>query len=170
MTNWVRRTTRIDGLYALDFFFKPTYEGRFQEVLELAFHDENMGVEFVITRKLVAIVGSREDHETLKAKRPYVKRRFVPAPEGLPFIQTTRPPFWTPTPWKQKLPLFLAPKALASVLSKPHVTEHNVKRFLPVFNEENYGRYFSVLIHVETDQRRSVLSVINKMSSLNIGD
>jgi helicase MOV-10 len=158
----------MEGLYTLDFFFKPTHEGRFQEVLELAFHDENKGVEFVITRKLVAIVGCRADHETLKAKRPYVKRRFIPVPEGLPFIRTTRPPFWTPTPWKQKLPLFPAPKALTKVLSKPHVTEHSVRGFLPVFNEESYGRYFSVLVHVETDQRRSVFPV--HMSSLNIGD
>jgi hypothetical protein len=137
--------------------FKPPYEGRFQATLELIFADVINDDLFVLTRKLVAIVGSREDHERIKAKGPHVKRKFTPLPQNIFIIRSIRPPVWTATLWKIKLPPFIPPQNVIDVVFRPHATDNDGKRFLPSLSVQSYGKFFSVLIYIEAEHRKSVV-------------
>ena len=55
--------------------FTQTYRGRYEDRAEIIFEDTQLGKRFVIVRPLRAIVGSREDHATLRPSAPYVPRK-----------------------------------------------------------------------------------------------
>jgi helicase MOV-10 len=139
--------------------FFPAHAGRYQDVLELVFYDVKRMKCFKIIRKLFATVGSKEDHEDLKPIRPYARRKFIPLPlDGL-IIRGVRPPTWTPTKWTTRLPPFKAPPALIKAAFSPGASASAIKRFLPAsFNANSYGKYFEVLIHIETEQNRLVFT------------
>jgi helicase MOV-10 len=75
--------------------FTQCYRGRYEDRAEIIFEDTQLGKEFVIVRPLRAIVGSREDHATLRPTAPYVPRRRTkraPVNEVVPgVVSSSRP-------------------------------------------------------------------------------
>lgn len=137
--------------------FRPSFEGRYEDTLELTFHDVSRSQQFSITRQIRAIVGSRDDQEDLKPKAPYTRRRYVPLPLEGRIISPLRPPTWTETKWVTSLPEYKAPKALIQAAYGPDGRRVVTQRFMPsVFNEETYGRSFQNVLWIEEEQRRLV--------------
>lgn len=128
--------------------FHPAYEGRYEDTLELTFHrvkpDQKAVEQFVITRKIRAIVGSEEDYEQLKPKAPYVRPRARAQQAPKRIIRVIRPPTWSHTEWKVKLPQFECPKNIAEALRDRH-PRTAAKQLLPELTLENYTRFFEVL-------------------------
>jgi len=135
--------------------FHPSYEGHYQDLLELCFFDQGRNTAFVISRVVEATVGSREDHEQLKAKEPYTRRKFTKFnPEGN-IIPSLRPPSWTKTIWVDRLPIFTPPPALlhAAYGDGGNNPLPRVKRFMPpTFNEKTYAWFFQNLLYLEEER------------------
>ena len=133
--------------------FAPSYEGRYEETLELTFRDRNH--QFSITRQIRATVGSKMDQEHLKPKAPYVKRRFVPLPLEGPIISPLRPPTWTETKWTIHLPEYKAPDAIIKAAYGHDGRKVVARNFMPsVLNDRTYARHFQYLLWIEEEQRR----------------
>jgi helicase MOV-10 len=139
--------------------FNPSYEGHFVDTLELHFHDLHQKNQFSIIRRIEASLGSLEDHEQLKAKAPYhrKKRSFVPLPKVI--VPSLRPPTWTKTKWHMSLPSFEPPQDLIrDAFGSKNPRKMLLKNHLPaVFNEHSHGKWFQILLYIEDEQRRSVL-------------
>jgi helicase MOV-10 len=135
--------------------FHPPYEGHFNDTLELIFYDLRQKERFSIIRQISAIVGSPQDHETLKSKGPFARKKWKPLP--LPII-IRRPPTWTKTQWRVRLPLFDAPKDLIDHAFGVKNRHKSVRiNHLPaVFSENSHGKWFQVLAYIEEEQRRLV--------------
>ncbi|KAF7291981.1 RNA helicase [Mycena indigotica] len=119
--------------------FVPEIEGEFKDVLELVFLNVTTRERFLITRKVTATVGSKEDHELLKPTSEYVRR---PRPTPIPFkgkvIQSIRPPTWGPNAWKSKLLPYEPPADLINVaFGSPH--GRDVARGVKRLNLELYA-------------------------------
>jgi helicase MOV-10 len=137
--------------------FHPAFEGRYEDTLELYFHDVRLRTQFAITRRICATVGRKEDHELLKPKSPYTKKKSKPLKlEGAVFSYL-RPPTWTGTKWRVSLPAFDPPKALIKTAFGPN-GDHLVRRkFMPAtFDTQTYGKHFQVMVHIEDEQKRCV--------------
>jgi helicase MOV-10 len=135
--------------------FNPPYEGHFNDTLELFFNDHRQKERFSIIRQISAIVGSPQDHETLKSKGPYARKKW----KKLPLPPTSRrPPIWTKTQWRVRLPLFDAPKSLIDHAFGVKNRHKSVRtNHLPAgFSEESHGKWFQVLVYIEEEQRRLV--------------
>lgn len=138
--------------------FSPSHEGRYEETLELTFHDMQRGQRFSITRQIRATVGSKSDHENLKPKAPYAKRKFVPLPIEGRIISPLRPPTWTETVWATFLPEYEAPSDLIKAAYGRDGLKVVRRNFMPsVFNEKTYGKHFQYVIWIEEEQRRSII-------------
>lgn len=146
--------------------FHPSFAGRFEDSLELVFFEMRSKTRFIITRPIVATVGSKSDHEQLKPKAPYVRRPFVrPAIEG-PIIRSLRPPAWSPVKWVGLLPEFKAPAELIKAAFDSRKRDRDaslkgaiLKDFMPAsFNVDTYGKYFQVLLYIEEERMKSVNS------------
>lgn len=117
---------------------------------------------FIITRRVFATVGSREDHERLAPRAPY-SRRAIPSfrPDQAVVVPSLRPPIWTPTKWVDKLPEFKAPAHVleaAYSARSPKAIYQAVRRFMPtVFNERTYGQWFQIMLYIEEEQMRQDL-------------
>ncbi|KAJ3556290.1 hypothetical protein NM688_g2107 [Phlebia brevispora] len=146
--------------------FHPSYEGQHEDTLELVFHHLQLQEQFVITRRIQAIVGSEELHERLKAKGPYVRPKFSPYEQPRKIVRVHRPPTWSYTKWAVKLPEFKAPGDLVNAAfgPKPSAT---VRPFIPPFNIDNYGRFWQALLWIEEEKMRRDLDLYS-MKGVNL--
>jgi helicase MOV-10 len=146
--------------------FRPSYEGRFEETLELTFRDVRRSQRFSVTRQIRGTVGSINDHEYLKPKAPYSRRRFVPVALKEHVISPLRPPTWTETKWVVSLPEYAAPSALIKAAYGHDGCKVVTRNFMPpVFNEKTYGKHFQCLLWIEEEQRR--LRVLSQLASFH---
>ena len=139
--------------------FHSSYIGRFEDTLELEFHDVHRKERFVILRRVIAVAGPAEDYEFLKPKGSYRRPVFVPLEPEPKAIPTARPPTWSKVHWVVKLPEFPVPKWMAEALNttdrKKSIAQ--IRQRMPaVFNLETYGKYWSTILHAEEWQQRYV--------------
>ncbi|RXW19457.1 hypothetical protein EST38_g6387 [Candolleomyces aberdarensis] len=143
-------------------FHPPSDPGQYEDTLELVFWHVELKRSFVITRRVKAAVGDRDDHEQIRARAAYTGPRRVKRlqNERLKIVRSLRLPTWTPTPWKEKLPGYDIPArvieaAFGRVEGARNKTnaKANVKRLMPgVFNVDTYGAWWQVLLYVEEEQ------------------
>ncbi|KIM42180.1 hypothetical protein M413DRAFT_70670 [Hebeloma cylindrosporum] len=135
----------------------PSDQGRYEDMLELVFWHSEKRTTFVITRTVEATIGSREDHELLKPKAPYQRRKFVKFRPVGEIVPSLRPPAWTRATWVDKLPSFNPPGKLIDAAYGPRSLQTkqalaNVKKFMPdVFNEKSYGAWVDLDAYSLTD-------------------
>ena len=140
----------------------PSDQGRYEDMLELVFWHSEKRTTFVITRTVEATIGSREDHELLKPKAPYQRRKFVKFRPVGEIVPSLRPPAWTKAAWVDKLPIFNPPARLIDAAYGPRSLQTkqalaNVKKFMPnIFDAKNYGTWFQNLLYVEEERVKSV--------------
>ncbi|KAJ7676479.1 P-loop containing nucleoside triphosphate hydrolase protein [Mycena rosella] len=139
--------------------FHPSFDGEYEDVLELIFLDTSTRTRFLITRKLCAVVGSEADHEQLKPKSAYARRKPAPFQFDGPIVRSLRPPTWGPIKWTSRLLEFKSPELLiqaafgANSRSNAKTVLQAVKRFLPsVFTANTYGDHFQVMLYLEDEQ------------------
>lgn len=152
-------------LRTLSILMHPSYAGHYEDTLELVFFHLELRRTFVITRRICGTVGSREDHEQLKPKEPYAKKKLTLfRPDGN-VIPSIRPPVWTRIKWAQGLPKYPVPKPLIEAAFGPHSHNSNavraaVKRWMPsAFNPVTYGSWFQALVYLEEEQSRLLLDM-----------
>jgi helicase MOV-10 len=143
--------------------FHPSFDGEYKDVLELIFLDTSTRNRFLITRKLCAVVGSRDDHQQLKPKSAYTHRRPVPFQFDGPIIRSLRPPTWGPIKWTSRLLEYKSPENLIQAAFGPHSGSNTkavlqaVKQFLPAaFTSNTYADHFQVMLYIEDEQMRFV--------------
>ncbi|KAJ7430120.1 P-loop containing nucleoside triphosphate hydrolase protein [Mycena galericulata] len=159
-SRWVKR----NQVRTLSAKFHPSFEGECEDVLELIFLESSTKERFLITRKLRAVVGSEDDHEQIKPKSAYARRKLAPFQFNGPIIRSLRPPTWGPVKWVSHLPEFKPPKDLIQAAfglpshptrSSTKAVLQNVKRFLPsTFMVNTYREKFQVLLYIEDEQKR----------------
>ncbi|CAA7270266.1 unnamed protein product [Cyclocybe aegerita] len=140
----------------LSIIFHPAYEGHYKDFLELVFYDAEKDKAFAIARTVEATVGSREDHDQLQPKAPYTRRKFKKFDPTGTIVPSLRPPTWTKTLWKDKLPFFDPPARLIDAAYGPGSGNNPlpmIKRFMPsTFNVNTYGNWFQVLLYLEEER------------------
>jgi hypothetical protein len=143
--------------------FLASYPGRYEDRLQLSFFDPESKQRFLITRPLLAVVGSKNDHDLLQPKAPYVrkKRTYVPITTEINF--TLRPPSWSPIKWRGWLPRYDVPQEISSIISTGSESRNRnkmiaaIRSLLPTaFQLKTYGKFFSVLLHVEEEEQKWV--------------
>ncbi|PPQ70505.1 hypothetical protein CVT24_013275 [Panaeolus cyanescens] len=140
--------------------FHPSDVGHYEDVLELLFLRIEDSKRFIITRTVEAVVGDREDHEQLRPKIPYQRRKIVRHDLIELVIPSLRPPAWTQTKWTDRLFQFPLPAPLIEGVYGPSVKTakqaiSTARRFMPnVFNLETYGRWFQTLLYLEEERVR----------------
>lgn len=132
--------------------------GHFHDRLELYFETFPGLKKFTITRPIVAVVGTANDHEILKASSPFkgsrkrVKMVINNIDEGV------RPPALSDIVWANRLDQYLSSPELLSVAfsdaDKVGQIVKNVKaRFMPKsFDLSTYANYMKVLLWIEEEQ------------------
>ncbi|KZT24162.1 P-loop containing nucleoside triphosphate hydrolase protein [Neolentinus lepideus HHB14362 ss-1] len=133
--------------------FHATHEGRFSDILELNFWDVIRQKAFVITRRLHVIVGSKDDHELLKPKTPYVRPEISTtlSPDVTP-IPACRPPTWTRMGWSSRLHDFPIPPWLTGLALTTDGTKA-VKKIMPSsLDMATYGNWFQILMWVDEEK------------------
>jgi len=136
----------------------PSDQGRYEDMLELVFWHSEKHTTFVITRTVEATIGSREDHELLKPKAPYQRRKFVKFRPVGEIVPSLRPSAWSKTTWVDKLPNFYPPAKLIDAAYGPRSVQTqqamaNVKKLMPnAFNLQNYGTWFQNLLYIEEER------------------
>lgn len=149
--------------------FHPAYSGRYEDTLELAFHDVERRHRFVITRRVHAIVGSQDDHQQLKPKAPYSKKKYTPFEHTGWIVPSLRPPTWSATKWAIMLPSFNIPNDLikAAFDRTPRAAHAAMKSLLPQsFNQDTYGRFFQSIVYIEEEQLRSAIICMQAVADL----
>ncbi|KAJ7484325.1 P-loop containing nucleoside triphosphate hydrolase protein [Mycena latifolia] len=146
--------------------FHPSFDGGYEDVLELIFLDTVSRNRFLITRKLGAVVGSEADHEQLKPKSAYARRKTAPFQFDGPIVRSLRPPTWGPIKWTSRLLEFKSPEKLIQAAFGAHLRSNTktilqaVKRFLPSsFKVNTYGEHFQVMLYIEDEQMRQDLEL-----------
>jgi len=154
---------------SLVIIFHPSYAGRYQDTLELVFFDMRKKQRFLITRRIRATVGSKDDHELLKPKSPYVRRKFTPFQFEGPIIRSLRPPTWSRTKWKAALPEFKAPDDLIHAAYRRDgnsTSRQSISEFIPSsFNSATYGKCFQVMLHIEEEKMRLVWNAYDQCAT-----
>lgn len=158
-----QRTVKLGSPRTVSVTFHPSYEGQYEDTLELTFHRVMPGSrtaqQFVITRQIRAIVGSPEDHEQLGPKAPYVRARPKAAyhkPRRI--ITVMRPPTWSRTKWKVRLPAYDPPEDLISAAFGRH-PKAAVLQYVPGLSFETYTQFFQALLWIEEEQQRLNLAM-----------
>lgn len=133
-----------------------SFPGHFKDTLELVFFNIDDSSKFIITRKVEGTVGSKDDHDLLRATAPYQRRKTAKFSPVGPIVPSNRPPAWTKTRWVQTLPPFHPPRRLILAAATPNKGALlAVKRFMPAqFNINTYGSWFQVLLHLEEDRMK----------------
>lgn len=142
--------------------FHPAYEGQYEDVLEIVFHDLKNKRQFTITRRIRAIVGSSDDYERLKPKAPYVRPKTFLYERPKKIVRVVRPPTWSHTKWAVKLPDFKALQDLIDAAFGPKPSAA-IKPFIPRLTLSNYAEFWQALLWIEEEKMRyepSVLCVI----------
>lgn len=134
----------------------PSFPGYFQDTLELVFKYESS--TFVITRKVECTIGSKEDHDLLRAKAPYQRRRALKFNPSGPIVPSSSPPSRTNTPWLRKLPMFTPPVDIVEAVStRKGDALAAIKQLMPLqFDIQTYSAWFQVLLYVEEEKMKSV--------------
>ena len=135
--------------------FHPSYEGRYEDTLELTFHDISKREQFVITRRVLAVVGSAEDYDRLKPKAPYTRPKVSPHERVREVVRVSRPPTWSHTRWRVSLPEFKIPEDLVKAAFGPKPSAA-IRPFVPRFDLDNYGRFWQVVLWIEEEKMRHV--------------
>ncbi|THG94461.1 hypothetical protein EW026_g7015 [Hermanssonia centrifuga] len=138
--------------------FHPSFGGRYEDTLELTFRDLSNKQQFVITRRIYAIVGSQEDYDRLKPKSAFVKPKPAIYEQPKRIIRVFRPPTWSYTKWVVELPEFKAPQDLIDAAFGPR-RRTSVNPYMPKFSVLSYGRFFQVLLWIEEEQMRRNLEI-----------
>ncbi|KAG8819128.1 hypothetical protein FRC17_010599, partial [Serendipita sp. 399] len=130
--------------------------GRFQDRLELIFHDITAQRRFAIVKSLSAIVSNREDYEVLKPSAPYIpkgarKREVVKEIE-----EGVRPPAIAEIKWTVSLPDYTMAKSMKTILDMQGMQEKiRLLRagFIPrAFTRETHARMLHILLWIEEHQ------------------
>ena len=133
--------------------------GSFEDRLELLFEDPSLNRHFSITRRLLAIVGVKEDYDALKARAPYVRPRRKPEMQIKEVTQGVPPPSVAEVKWVVRLLEHKAPAALLDLAFDPGSPAEIAARIraahLPErFNNDMYGRQFATLLWIEEERAR----------------
>ncbi|KAJ7636868.1 P-loop containing nucleoside triphosphate hydrolase protein [Roridomyces roridus] len=165
-SRWVKRNQA--RTLAVKFEPNGSIEGEYDDVLELIFLETATKERFLITRTLHAVVGSPEDHEQIKPKAAYARRK-QGAPQNQstgPIIRSLRPPTWGPVKWTSRLGEFKPPPALIQAAFPQHARVNtkailgNVRDFLPSsFTINTYGEHFQTMLYIEDEQMRQDLEM-----------
>jgi helicase MOV-10 len=148
--------------------FRASHEGHFDDTLELTFEHFQTSQRFVIIRRLHAIVGSNDDRDTLKPSAPYTKRKSIRIPLEGEIISELRPSTWSETKWAVFLPIYKIPRDLIKVANSRNGLKLVKTKFMPAsFSEKTYGRHFQVMLHIEEDQRTSVIDMVFSQITTN---
>lgn len=145
--------------------FHPSYVGRFQDILELEFHDLKTSTRFTIVRRVSATVGSASVHTLLAARGRYVRLPFAPRLPDPRAIPTARPPTWTKVRWAVRMGEYPIPEAMDELFKKPprrSLIGEIRSRFMPnAFGSATYGKHFQALLHLEEIQQSADLARFN---------
>ncbi|KAJ7746480.1 RNA helicase [Mycena maculata] len=161
-SRWVKR----NEARTLCVKFHPSIDGECEDVLELVFLETSSKERFLITRRLCAVVGSQDDHEQLKPKSAYTRRKPAPFQFNGPVIPSLRPPTWGPIKWTSRLLEYKSPENLIQAAFAPRSKSttksilQDVKQFLPpAFTVNTYGEHFQVMLYIEDEQMRQDLEM-----------
>ncbi|KII91294.1 hypothetical protein PLICRDRAFT_105552 [Plicaturopsis crispa FD-325 SS-3] len=143
--------------------FNQVNIGRYDDRLEIVFEDLQLKQKFIIVRPLVAIVGSKADHELLRPKAPYVPRARVARADETDVIPGEAPPALRAIPYVGKLPLANIPPNFAVALDTGSLKEQ-IERvrasFLPaVLQSATHGRHFKYLLWAEEHRMKKDLQI-----------
>ncbi|KAI3612884.1 rna helicase [Moniliophthora roreri] len=137
---------------------RQCFFGRHEDRLELVFEDLQLKKRFIIARTLRVIVGSKDDHNNLRPKVPYVprKRSAINRQPEYEVVEGEMPPSTKAIPYIGALPQSKIPGFLERSLGNGNVKEvvdHLQKVYLPrVLNGETYGKHFKHLLWAEEFQ------------------
>ncbi|KAJ6608222.1 P-loop containing nucleoside triphosphate hydrolase protein [Mycena sp. CBHHK59/15] len=161
-SKWVRHNEA--RTIAVKFF--PSFDGEYEDVLELLFLDVGTKRRFLITRKIRAVVGSQEDYDQLKPKSAYSRRKPAPFQFNGPIIRSLRPPTWGPIQWVGRLQEYKPPDDLIRVAFGSQAGPNSraimagVRQFLPPsFTPNTYGKHFQVMLYIEDEQMKQDLDM-----------
>jgi helicase MOV-10 len=135
--------------------FTQEHIGRYQEMIEFQFMDEQLNKAFSISRTVRAIVGDRTAHEQLKARVPYAPRVRRQREPETKVVEGVTAPSLNAIPYVTKLPRAAIPTHLLATLAlSSYPTRENlesIKRgFLPkLLDSETHGRHFKALLWIE---------------------
>ncbi|KAH6887860.1 RNA helicase [Coprinopsis sp. MPI-PUGE-AT-0042] len=163
--NGKSRVIRPNSSRSVSVLFHPGYEGKYEDTLELVFIHLDLKRTFLITRDVTATVGDREDHEQIRPSAPYTGPRVAPRFRINPsqIIASLRPPTWTKTPWKDRLPEYKVPQRLIEVAfdtktRNKNTIRTNVKQLMPAaMNLHTYSIWWQTLMYLEEEQTRQDL-------------
>lgn len=163
------RWVKLNAARTLSVEFHPSFDGEYKNALELVFLDTSTRSRFLITRQLCAVVGSKDDHQQLKPKSAYSRRKPAPFQFDGPIIRSLRPPTWGPIKWTSRLPEFKAPQDLIQAAFGPSSGSNTrtilqaVRQFLPAaFTVKTYGHHFQTMLYLEDEQMRFVFKRENQ--------
>ncbi|KAJ6572149.1 P-loop containing nucleoside triphosphate hydrolase protein [Mycena capillaripes] len=146
--------------------FHPSFDGEYKDALELIFLDTSTRNRFLIIRKLCAVVGSKDDHQQLKPKSAYNRRKPAPFQFDGPIVRSLRPPTWGPIKWTSRLLEYKPPANLIQAAFGPSSGSNTksilyaVKQFLPAaFALKTYAHHFQVMLYLEDEQMRQDLEM-----------
>jgi helicase MOV-10 len=135
---------------------KQNFNGRSNDILRFVFVNNVSKEKFIITRELRINVGSKADHESLKASVPYqpLKRgvRHAPMKE---VVEGIKPSNFFSIPYRTILPRAEMPKDLASDLGDSTLQTRDLiqrvkdKYLPPAFDRKTYGAFFKTLLWAE---------------------
>ncbi|PBK68587.1 RNA helicase [Armillaria solidipes] len=132
---------------------KQTHSGRAEDRLDLVFEDLSLRTQFIISRPIHLIVGSKADHKALKPKSAYVPRERATRHPELNVVEGVQPPALTVIPYSIPLSFANIPKPLLDTISSgtvPEITKKVKELFLPqTFDGGSYGRFYQILLWVE---------------------
>jgi helicase MOV-10 len=135
---------------------KQNFHGRSSDTLQFVFVNDVSEQKFIITRELRIIVGSKTDHETLKAKAPYqpLKKGVQHGPVR-EVVEGIKPSGFFSIPYRIRLPHADMPKDLAADLGDSTLQTRDLmqqvkdKYLPPAFDRKTYGAFFKTLLWVE---------------------
>ncbi|TFK49277.1 hypothetical protein OE88DRAFT_1646340 [Heliocybe sulcata] len=147
-----------------------THEGRFSDTLELNFWDVMRQRDFAITRRVHAIIGSKDDHQQLKPRTPYVRSRdCTTLPPSALLAPTGEPPAWLDANCNTLG--FHIPRGLKGIALAPGGIEAVRKIMPPSIDISTYGTWFQSLMWVN-EERASVRipGLLAKQPEVTVGD
>ena len=148
----------------------PTYDGRYEDTLEMVFAYPH-GTQFIISRRVCGVAGSREDQEELKPEAPYKKEKYIPPNTDGPVIPTSHLPGSSGIKWVNFLPKFDPPRGLIGTAfqASRSASFKAVERIMPAtFDINTYGSWFWALLCIEGEQKQYVLPTFAHIFSLTL--
>ncbi|KAG7441319.1 P-loop containing nucleoside triphosphate hydrolase protein [Guyanagaster necrorhizus] len=132
---------------------KQNHVGRAEDRLDLIFEDLTLRTQFIISRPIYLIVGSKADHKALKPKSAYIPTERTTRHPELQIVEGVRPPALTVIPYSITLPFADIPKPLLDTISSgtvPEITKKVKELYLPQsIDGASYGRFYQILLWVE---------------------